>query len=114
MDIMNRQAIIASLIPGVLFIIVSIVAAFLDLGLGEVIFQFGALITVLGGGAVAWNNVYSKKSVDQIKQETGQWGLNEGKRQQEAAHQAYELEHAEMWEQAENLAGTQTPDPKSY
>lgn len=105
---MDRQAIIASLTPGVLFLIAAIVARLLDLGLEEVIFQFGALLAVLAGGGYAWNHVYSKESVDEIRHDTGQISQAEGARLQREHTEALEQQHADMWQEDELLSG-ETP-----
>ena len=105
---LDRQAIIVSLAPGVAFLIVAIVARLLDIELAEAVFQFGALVAVLGGGTLAWNKVYSKKSVDRISSERyadgERLGQAEGARIQREHTEQIEAEHAEAWQEEEFLS----------
>ena len=105
---LDRQAIVVSLAPAVVFLIIAIVARILDIELAEAVFQFGALAAVLGGGTLAWNKVYSKRTVDRIGGERyadgEQLGKAEGARIQREYTEKIEAEHAEAWQEEEFLS----------
>lgn len=121
---LDRQAIVVSLAPAVVFLIIAIVARILEIELAEAVFQFGALAAVLGGGTLAWNKVYSKKTVDRISGERYADGQQLGMREGEQAGRAegqrigqaegariqreytekIEAEQAEAWQEEEFLS----------
>jgi len=104
---LDTQAIITALLPGVLLMIAALVAKLLDIGLAEAVFQIAALAAVIGGGTVAWNQVYSQRTMERISQEQRDEGVLQGANGEAQARDARERELAEMWVEREDDAGLQ-------
>lgn len=104
-NIMDKQAIIASLTPAVVFLVIALVAKVSDMELIETLSLFGGLLTLLGGGTVAWNKVYAKKSVDKIQAEADHYGRLQGAQQEAEARDEAEEQWADMWQETEQQAG---------
>jgi len=107
--VMDKQAIVAALSPAVVFLIVAIVSWLLDMELAHTISLFLGFMSVIGGGAVAWNRVYAKKSVDRIEGAARTYGHELAEKQFDER----EAEHADMWQEAEAIAA-ESIDPRDY
>jgi len=101
---LNSQAIVTALLLPVLLITAAFVANLNDMSLSDVVVQLGIIASLLGGGAVAWTNVYSKKTVDRIVDTKTKEGRVEGAAFEARARDEQEAQHADLWQERESFA----------
>lgn len=112
--LLNSQAVVTALAPGVLLVVVAIVASFTGMTVVETVAQLAALTALVAGGPLAYSKVYSKEThqaeTDAAHVQGQNAGRTAGAEQERAEAEAQSKRNDEMWQQWESTGGAHEPE----